>query len=190
MSLAFESTGWENRSDRKLVFIDEFAPSPLPSTDAKRRDRPISTSRLTRRFASAGAAWARTAGAVIWRTWGAVISRRSIASRSKVACPPSRVTGAPSSPRNPVHRSGWWSFPIAWRSPCASVRRSSTCPPASGRSPANIASTGDYTRQARPEAAGFTMRLSGGHGSCRHTFTSPADGLAPQNLQDITEARS
>jgi hypothetical protein len=35
MSLAFESTGWENRSDRELVFIDEFAPSPLPSTDAK-----------------------------------------------------------------------------------------------------------------------------------------------------------
>ncbi|MEY4938367.1 MAG: hypothetical protein RIQ93_102 [Verrucomicrobiota bacterium] len=47
-----------------------------------------------------------------------------------------------------------------------------------------------YSGQARAEAAGFTMRLSGGNGSCRHTFASPAAALAPQNLQDIAEARS
>lgn len=42
---------------------------------------------------------------------------------------------------------------------------------------------------ARAEAAGLTMRLSGGNGSCRHTFALPAAGGPPQNLHDIAEAR-
>jgi hypothetical protein len=44
--------------------------------------------------------------------------------------------------------------------------------------------------QARAEAAGMTMRLSGGNGSCRHTFAPAATALPPQNLADIAEARS
>ena len=38
---------------------------------------------------------------------------------------------------------------------------------------------------ARAQAAGLTMRLSGGNGSCRHTFARPSAGLAPQDLQQI-----
>lgn len=43
---------------------------------------------------------------------------------------------------------------------------------------------------ARAEAAGLTMRLSGGSGSCCHTYAKPDAGLAPQDLTDIKEARS
>ncbi|MEY2880230.1 MAG: hypothetical protein RLZZ15_2610 [Verrucomicrobiota bacterium] len=43
---------------------------------------------------------------------------------------------------------------------------------------------------ARAEAAGLTMRLSGGNGSCRHTYARADAGLAPQNPADIREARS
>lgn len=43
---------------------------------------------------------------------------------------------------------------------------------------------------ARAEAAGLTMRLNGGDGSCRHTFALPSAGLPPQDLQQIKEARS
>lgn len=47
-----------------------------------------------------------------------------------------------------------------------------------------------YLGSARAEAAGLTMRLSGGNGSCRHTFALPGAGLAPQDLQQIEETRS
>lgn len=43
---------------------------------------------------------------------------------------------------------------------------------------------------ARAEAAGLTMRLSGGNGSCRHTFALPSAALPPQDLKQIEEARS
>jgi hypothetical protein len=43
---------------------------------------------------------------------------------------------------------------------------------------------------ARAEAAGLTMRLSGGDGSCCHTYAGPAAGLAPQELRHIRETRS
>ena len=43
---------------------------------------------------------------------------------------------------------------------------------------------------ARAEAAGFAMRLSGGNGSCRHTFAPAEAGLPPQVMADIAEARS
>lgn len=43
---------------------------------------------------------------------------------------------------------------------------------------------------ARAEAAGLTMRLRGGNGSCRHTFALPGAGLAPQELSQIEEVRS
>ena len=43
---------------------------------------------------------------------------------------------------------------------------------------------------ARAEAAGFTMRLTGGNGSCRHTFAAPSAAVAPQDLNAIAEARS
>ena len=42
---------------------------------------------------------------------------------------------------------------------------------------------------ARAEAAGLTMRLSGGDGCCRHTYARPAAGLAPQDLAAIAEVR-
>ena len=42
---------------------------------------------------------------------------------------------------------------------------------------------------ARAEAAGLTMRLSGGDGRCCHTYARPAAGLAPQDLGQITEVR-
>lgn len=44
--------------------------------------------------------------------------------------------------------------------------------------------------RARAEAAGLTMRLAGGNGSCRHTFATAAVSLAPQDLNAIAEARS
>ena len=46
-----------------------------------------------------------------------------------------------------------------------------------------------YLGTARAEAAGLVMRLSGGNGTCRHTFALPAAGLAPQDLREIKEAR-
>ncbi|MDB6170481.1 MAG: hypothetical protein JWM88_3345 [Verrucomicrobia bacterium] len=47
-----------------------------------------------------------------------------------------------------------------------------------------------YLGSARAEAAGLTMRLAGGNGSCCHTFAPAATGLAPQDLQQIREATS
>ena len=41
---------------------------------------------------------------------------------------------------------------------------------------------------ARAEAAGLTFRLEGGNGRCRHTYATPAAGLAPQDLAQIKEA--
>jgi hypothetical protein len=43
--------------------------------------------------------------------------------------------------------------------------------------------------QARAEAAGLTMRLQGGNGSCRHTFATAAAALPPQDMTQIAEAR-
>lgn len=43
---------------------------------------------------------------------------------------------------------------------------------------------------ARAQAAGLTMRLSGGNGTCRHTFASPAVLTQPQDFNQIAEARS
>jgi hypothetical protein len=43
---------------------------------------------------------------------------------------------------------------------------------------------------ARAEAAGFVMRLSGGNGSCRHTFAPATAGLPPQAMDQIKEARA
>ena len=43
---------------------------------------------------------------------------------------------------------------------------------------------------ARAEAAGLTMRLSGGSGSCCHTYARGDAALVPQDLADIKEARS
>ena len=42
---------------------------------------------------------------------------------------------------------------------------------------------------ARAEAAGLTMRLAGGNGSCRHTYATVAAGLPPQDPAAIAEAR-
>ena len=44
--------------------------------------------------------------------------------------------------------------------------------------------------QARAEAAGLTMRLAGGNGSCRHTFAPKTTVLPPQELSQIAEATS
>lgn len=44
--------------------------------------------------------------------------------------------------------------------------------------------------QARAGASGFTMRLAGGNGTCRHTFASPAVGLPPQSPGEIAEVRA
>lgn len=55
---------------------------------------------------------------------------------------------------------------------------------------------GEYCRHcyhlgaARAEAAGLTMRLAGGNGSCRQTFALPVAGLPPQDLRQIEEARA
>ena len=43
---------------------------------------------------------------------------------------------------------------------------------------------------ARADAAGLTMRLNGGSGSCCHTYARPDAGLAPQDMAAIKEARS
>jgi hypothetical protein len=43
---------------------------------------------------------------------------------------------------------------------------------------------------ARAEAAGFTMRLAGGNGSCRHTYAVAGAGLPAQDMRQIAEARS
>ena len=43
---------------------------------------------------------------------------------------------------------------------------------------------------ARAEAAGLTMRLSGGSGSCCHTYARPSAGLPPQDMAQIKEALS
>lgn len=42
--------------------------------------------------------------------------------------------------------------------------------------------------QARAEAAGLTMRLQGGNGTCRHTYATLAAGLPPQDPGQIAEA--
>jgi hypothetical protein len=42
---------------------------------------------------------------------------------------------------------------------------------------------------ARAEAAGLTMRLAGGNGSCRHTYGRPSAELPVQDMQSIVEAR-
>jgi hypothetical protein len=47
-----------------------------------------------------------------------------------------------------------------------------------------------FLGSARAEAAGLTMRLKGGSGSCCHTFARPAAGLPPQDMKDIKEAQS
>jgi hypothetical protein len=44
--------------------------------------------------------------------------------------------------------------------------------------------------QARAAAAGLTMRLAGGNGTCRHTFALAGATVAPQDAADIAEARS
>ena len=46
-----------------------------------------------------------------------------------------------------------------------------------------------YLGSSRAAAAGLTMRLEGGNGSCRHTFALASAGLPPQQLQAIKEAR-
>lgn len=43
---------------------------------------------------------------------------------------------------------------------------------------------------ARAEAAGLTMRLRGGNGSCCHTYAQADVALAPQDLAQIKEATS
>ncbi len=43
---------------------------------------------------------------------------------------------------------------------------------------------------ARAEAAGLTMRLHGGNGTCRHTFAAASAALPPQSPADIKEATS
>lgn len=43
---------------------------------------------------------------------------------------------------------------------------------------------------ARAEAAGLTMRLSGGDGRCRHTYAKIEAGLPPQDMAQIKEAAS
>jgi hypothetical protein len=43
---------------------------------------------------------------------------------------------------------------------------------------------------ARAATAGLTMRLSGGNGSCRHTYAVADSGLAPQAMEEIAEATS
>ncbi len=45
-----------------------------------------------------------------------------------------------------------------------------------------------YLGAARAEAAGLTMRLSGGNGSCCHTYARPEAGLPPQDMKQIKEA--
>jgi hypothetical protein len=47
-----------------------------------------------------------------------------------------------------------------------------------------------YLSSARAEAAGLAMRLSGGNGSCCHTFSRVSATLAPQDLTKIREAHA
>lgn len=48
-----------------------------------------------------------------------------------------------------------------------------------------------FLGRARAGAAGLTMRLAGGNGTCRHTFaTNAVAELAPQSMAAIAEARS
>lgn len=47
-----------------------------------------------------------------------------------------------------------------------------------------------FLGQARAEAAGLTMRLCGGNGSCRHTYAKTEAGLPSQEMNDIKEAKS
>ena len=46
-----------------------------------------------------------------------------------------------------------------------------------------------FLGHARAEAAGLAMRLEGGNGSCRHTFSASTAELAAQDLTQIREAR-
>lgn len=46
-----------------------------------------------------------------------------------------------------------------------------------------------FLGQARAEAAGLTMRLCGGNGTCRHTYAKPEADLPPQDLTAIKDAR-
>lgn len=45
-----------------------------------------------------------------------------------------------------------------------------------------------YLGSARAEAAGLTMRLTGGNGACLHTYAPPTAKLPPQDLAVIKEA--
>lgn len=45
-----------------------------------------------------------------------------------------------------------------------------------------------YLGSARAEAAGLTMRLAGGNGSCLHTYAQPGARLPPQDMAAIKEA--
>lgn len=45
-----------------------------------------------------------------------------------------------------------------------------------------------YLGAARAEVTGLTMRLSGGNGSCCHTYALPAAGLPAQDMGQIKEA--
>lgn len=44
-----------------------------------------------------------------------------------------------------------------------------------------------YLGAARASASRLTMQLSGGDGSCCHTYALPSAGLQPQNMQQIKE---
>ena len=46
-----------------------------------------------------------------------------------------------------------------------------------------------FLGNARAEAAGLTMRLAGGNGSCRHTFSHATAASTPQDMNQIKEAR-
>ena len=47
-----------------------------------------------------------------------------------------------------------------------------------------------FLGSARAEAAGLTMRLSGGNGACVHSYARPEAALPPQDLAAIAEARA
>jgi hypothetical protein len=47
-----------------------------------------------------------------------------------------------------------------------------------------------HVGRARAGAAGLTMRLAGGNGSCRHTFATAAAGLPPQETGAVAEVTS
>lgn len=57
---------------------------------------------------------------------------------------------------------------------------------AHGRSPvAEFCQHCYHLGEARAGAAGLTLRLRGGDGSCVHTYATPAAALPPQDLNDI-----